>query len=146
MARQKKTEADLGTSALGFSRFDEDYADIERQLKEELEAKLQEARDKKLLQKQKFEELSVKYKEAYIKVILEYAPKILFKYGIEIISNLRDIVKDEKKVELLNKANSFDALFESDKKQLEDLLRLLDAREDICVEVKEAMNRENVQQ
>ena len=132
MARPKKGEIDLGSSALFLSRFDEDYEAAEKKAREEIEAKLQEAKNRRLEQKKKFEDLRLKYKESYDALIIEFAPKILKGLGLEIIDDLTSAIKDQEKIELLNKAGNFSVLFDKDRKLLAALTDFLSERKDIC--------------
>ena len=141
MARPKKGEIDLGSSALFLSKFDEDYEAAEKKAREEIEAKLQEAKNRRLEQKKKFEDLRLKYKESYDALIIEFAPKILKGLGLEIIDDLTSAIKDKEKIELLNKAGNFSVLFDKDRKLLAALSDFLSERKDICQEFRDFLDK-----
>lgn len=144
MARTKKDKnIDLGSSALHLSRFEEDYDAFEQKVKEEAEARLQVEKLKSLERKRKFEELNDKYKHAYTETIMEYAPKILEKFGVRISGELKDVIKNEANIQLMNKTGSFKSVLEEDRVLLSDILAYLSERDDICLEIMAFVEKRN---
>lgn len=82
-----------------------------------------------------------KFNSARVSAVMDVATKIFGALGITIHTSLEKACSDPKNVELLNKRNDFNALFEEPKYLLNEVAAFLYAREDIRQEILEFVER-----
>ena len=82
-----------------------------------------------------------KFNSARVSAVMDVATKIFGALGITIYTSLDKACSDPKNVELLNKENDFNVLFEEPKYLLNEVVAFLYAREDIRKEILEFVER-----
>lgn len=82
-----------------------------------------------------------KFNSARVGAVMDVATKIFGALGITIYTSLEKACSDPKNVELLNKQNDFNVLFEESKYILNEVADFLYARDDIRKEILEFVER-----
>lgn len=125
-----KTLLNLGEAAIESLTVSE----RKRQLREKL-------RKKEKLLTDESNQIRSKFNSARVSAVMDVATKIFGALGITIYTSLEKACADPKNVELLNRKNDFNVLFEEPKYLLNEVADFLYAREDVRKEIIDFVER-----